>query len=124
MTHFKVISAHDDDSEGNYAGIARDDRMVTFMLRLRSDFCLEKLSWWFDWRFRAYPWFYQRFAGLLLSPTLKSLSILHLAADTSQLQEGYIPGPSPDHLVRFGEEDRAGQSESAGVVYPSYTYWS
>ena len=120
-THVKVISAYDAHSDHGIANLANDERATSFMLRLRNEFCLEKLSWWFDWRFRPDKAFYQRFAGLLLSPTLKSLSIRQLRPDSSQLQNTYIPGPSFHRLVRFGEEDGVGQFESAGGVYPSYT---
>jgi len=120
-THVKIIPAYTHNWDHNTYHIPNDDRVMNFMLRLRNEFCLEQLSWSFDWTFRPSKGFSQRIAGLLLSPTMRTLYIRNLKSVPSHLQGAYIPGPSFDRQVRFGEEDAVGQLGSADVIYPSYT---
>ena len=90
-----------------------------FMLRLRNEFCLEELSWCFSPIFLPSRGFHRRFAGLVLSPTLKALSV-HNSSEINELQDTYIPGSAFDRVVRFGEEDDIDTSRAPRKPYPFY----
>jgi len=123
-THIQVVAAYAEQWNNDMSNFPNDPRAMAFMLRLRNEFCLEQLSWSFDPRFRPTPGFHQRFAGLLLSPSMKTLSIRNFTSLPTRLQGAYVPGPSFDHLVRFGEEvhsDQVGHESKKLHGYPSYT---
>ena len=119
-THVKVVAVYSDDWDHVRINLSNDDRATTFMIRLRNEFSLEKLSWSFDWCFAPTTRFHQRFVGLLLSPTLETLCLRNFQSDPSRLEGAYIPGPTFDRLVHFGEEGGVIQLGHASEVYPSY----
>ena len=120
-THVKVVAVYSDDWDHARINLSNDDRATIFMIRLRNEFALAKLSWSFDWCFIPTTRFHQRFAGLLLSPTLETLCLRNFQSDPSRIEGAYVPGPTFDRLVRFGEEKGVDQLGRASEVYPSYT---
>ena len=122
-THVKVIIPRTADWSHNMSitNLATHERMMSFILRLRNEFRLEQLSWHFDPMFAPSRAFHQRFAGLLLSPTMKTISIHNFTSQPNELQGAYVPGPTFNHVVHFGEEDDFDQLGRPREVYPSYT---
>ena len=121
-THIKVIALGCKPQwDRNLVNSPNDDKVMAFILRLRNEFSLQRISWSFDPRFRSSLGFNQRFAGLLLTPRMTALYIHNLTSYPSQLQGAYIPGPSFDRIFRFGEEDGVGRLGTASdIYYPSY----
>jgi len=123
-TCIKIVTPYAEEWARPQANIPNDDRVLSFILRVRKELSLEELSWPFHPMFNPSVRFHQRFAGLLLSPGMKTLAIRNFTSNPSRLQGAYVPGPSFDRIVRFGEEEEADQlgNENRRLhAYPSYT---
>jgi len=120
-THIKMIGASCAYWNPPSTEFPNHEKTMAFILRLRNEFCLEQLSWFFDPMFKISTGFHQRLVGLLLSPTMKTLCLHSLISYPLQLEGVYIPGPSFDRTFRFGEEDGVDPEASPTDIYPSYT---
>jgi len=120
-TNIKIIASEGDNPNPSLPSLRNNERLMVFILRLLNEFHLQRLSWIFDSRFALSQGFHRRFVGLLLSPGLKALCIHNLLPYRSGLQGAYIPGPSFDRTLRFGEEDGIDPIASLTDIYQSYT---
>ena len=119
-THIKMVGASCVSWNAPSTDFPNHNKTLAFILRLRNEFCLEQISWYFDTMFRMSTGFHQRLVGLLLSPKMKALCLGGLVPNSTQLGGLYIPGPSFDRTVRFGEEDGVDPQASPADIYPSY----
>ena len=120
-THIKVVMAGAEEWSDDAINYPNDGRVMSFVLRLRNEFRLEQLSWHFPPYFCPSTGFHRRFAGLLLSPTLKAISLHEFSPDLDELQGRYIPGPGFRRVICFGEDVNISDSESIHEAYSMYT---
>jgi len=120
-TNIRIIVSEGDDRNPILSTWRNDDRLMALILRLRNDFHLKELTWYFASRFESSQGFHRRFVGLLLSSGIRTLCIQNFTASPDRLQGQYIPGTSFDRTFRFGEEDWVDPKASPTDIYPSYT---